>query len=445
MRAACNRDAQAAARAELEAKRKQQQIEHEEMRAKRKEEIDARNTEAIRQHEEQKAEREEKQRAKREEIDAQRKERADWCIELVDWLRKPDGIPQEIIQARFTGGVRLPPELMQVPYESWLMQDARLEPFIGKTFEAITAQDAEQLSRSSQGCTQHAQGGERLLASPGIFGGVLHPSQHPRVVEGLKKIRAAQQEAAAIRKELSSLTVNDAGVRRYQEMALQSRRIGGFLAGDEREQFDQALADANSKIVAPALTARVQREVAQAKGFDGLQALVLLERELRSGASGASDMPAMQALKSAQSRLAAEIATAERQRIDALGVGLVGLERGVDWYRDYQKRLGLLAAEVVELRALAGFFVERRTALLNASRPDLSSRIAAANSPENLDKLIGRYIPLESDRQSKPGTELLTQVAQRQEAFEKQAVLGSRGNRTEPAPATTDDRECNEL
>jgi hypothetical protein len=422
----CMAKVQAAQREQAEGRRAEQQAENERRRAEQRQAME--NQPVItrmpdgstRTFPNQQAYREYVQSRDRER-EARRQGQAQWCERLSEWLRKHDGMPPEVLRRRFeAGAVSMETEVAAIPYEAWVMQDVRLQALLGKTFDALAPAELEGHARDSQSCPQAVAtaGAARHLAPPGVFYTAAHASQYGRVVEGVRRIREGRQQALAARDELPSLAATDAGLARLLALQATLRKSGAYFAAEERAGLDAALADARTRVASPVAAARVSRALAQARGFEGLQALVQLERELQQGSLGARPGEAAPAwfgeLKAGQSRIVGELTAAERARVDALGDGLDGLERGVAWYREFESRLRIYVREMPEVFSLAEHFSARRTALFDRVRPELTARIAAAASEAELEQLRARYWPLAFDSTS--GARMLAGAADRRRA-----------------------------
>ena len=116
----------------------------------------------------------------------------------------------------------------------------------------------------------------------------------------------------------------------------------------------------------------------------------------------------------------------ERARIDALGSGVVGLERGVQWHEEYVRRYdGRYTSAVPELRTMLAYFEEQRGPLLDAAAPELTRRIAQTRDEAELRQLVAHTIPLDIDQRRASGTALMTRVAAQREELHKRSVIGN--------------------
>lgn len=264
----------------------------------------------------------------------------------------------------------------------------------------------------------------QAMTDPMLLSRAFHPRYQSQYVAAVQTIRQQRAAAAELQQALAALPANNQGLSQYQHYAQQRAVYEGFLDTSERQALQQALADGYERTVGPGLEARAAKAAAAARGLDGLTELEQLAAEFRSLADAAgvpAKLPA--ALEQRRTELAAEVAASERARIDALGSGLVGVERGVDWYRDYQQRLAQPLGNAQSGRELLAYFTRQRSAALEAAEPELSLRIAVTENPAELEALVQRYLPLPMDQQQRAGTALFTRVAEQQQELHKRQVL----------------------
>jgi hypothetical protein len=129
-------------------------------------------------------------------------------------------------------------------------------------------------------------------------------------------------------------------------------------------------------------------------------------------------------LRGRSDAIASEMLAGENARVDALGGGLPGLERGVAWSNDFRARYESISTKVPQVHAVAMHFMERRQPVLGGSRKELERAIDAAPTPAALSALSGRYL-LAADNGFPEGAQLWAAVSQRGSALRKWAVLRS--------------------
>jgi hypothetical protein len=340
------------------------------------------------------------------------------CERMVQWVSTIDGIPPDALQRR-QAGVAVTrggaSTAAQVPLESWFLDDAHFVPAFGKPFDAIGAQEAVELQRSASRCRSALSSQGRTSGiDAGFPSRVFHPAMRERYAEGLRTIRAARAEVANAMQELPTLAADEAGSSRLRELAADSERLAGFLEPQARSAYREALRLADRRIAQPQQLARARDAAMRAQGYDGLVELAGVQAELakdaiQQGRAGSlQSNPAMAELRARQSEIARSLVAQERSRIDALGTGMVALERGAQWYREYRARYERLATTVPELREIFVMFETRRLAQIDSAREELSARITRTRSTLELEQIKATYLPLEIDTRSASGTALLT-------------------------------------
>ncbi len=365
-----------------------------------------------------------------------RDQREQSCGRIQAWLSDTSGVPAEVLERRFGGGAgRTDPmaAATQLPYESWLFQDARFAPAFGKRFDEVPADERAALQQAGNGCVSPRNARGQAVSDNMLFLRAFNPHYHPGYAQGVQKIREAQAQIDSAKKDLALLAPDDEGLRRYRELAAQAARLSLFLDAEQRGAYQQALAQAQTRVAQPVLARRAGDAVAQANGYTGLTTLVELQSEMAR--DGGAVPPG---LRERQADIARDLVTQERARVDALGNGLVGLERGVQWHRDYATRYGAkLVPAVPQLRAMLEHFELRRAAILDASQAEVGARIAQVKSDGELQQLVAQYIPLEFDQRHIGGTALMTRVAEQRETLHKRSVIGTQAVAAAPAPPAT--------
>jgi hypothetical protein len=423
----------------------ERRIEAELKRAQRAAEIESRRQESRERAEQRKAERDQQRDAAAEKREQKLADKEAWCETFHAWAINHDDVPPEVVQARFSGGLRLAPEVARIRTEAWALQDDRARRLLGKTFEELSEEDFADLSRRG-GCRfGPATAQSRPMVSADLFSRAQHPQFKAEMTRDLALIRKARADAKAAESELGTLAPDSAGLRRYEALVSAEATLRPMLAEAQRGALSVALDVASTRVLVPALAERARSAMAGASGLDGLASLTKVKRELTDrrakGGGGADTLAAVVAdVNKSLQRLATEVAASERRSLDALGNGAAALERGVQWHREYEQRIAPHTGELAELRALPGEFQERRARALQAARGELSTQISRSASPAELEQVVGRYLPLASDAQSPAGAELMAKVEQRRELFERNRVLGRAPTDTSRPAATSSNR-----
>ncbi len=374
---------------------------------------------------------------------ADRAARTQGCERIAAWLSETQtrGIPPAVLARRFEGGraAGAASAALQVPYESWLLQDARFAPAFGARFDEVPAGDRQGLQRAGNNCPSPRNARGQAIADNMLFFRAFDARYHPRYVQGVVAIRAAHARVDAALKALQGLGADDAGARRLRELAADRAELEGFLDADARAAYRQAFEGTYRRALQPLYDRRLRQAAAGAQGYEGLATLAALQTEMQrdayaAGASAHAAVPPE--VKARRTALAQALVAEEQARIDALGAGPAGLERGVQWHAEHLRRYDArLTGAAPELRAILAHFEQRRAPVLDAAMPELSRQIQATRSEAQLQALLDRYVPLESDRRH---AALTARVAEQRDALHKRGILGGGGGGgSAAAPAPT--------
>lgn len=373
--------------------------------------------------------RQQSQNEAKERREAARRDRVADCEHVAAFLAGTVHIPPEALARRFGGGTRGERGNLahQLPWEAWLLQDARFQPAFGKPYDAMTPEEGKSLYDASRGgCAMPRNERGQAMSDNMLLFRAFDSRYQPSYVQAVRQIRDAHAKVKQTRQALAALPPGEAGRQTLRSQTLQRSALEGFLDENSRAAYRLAFADAYGRVVAPGNEARVAAAVAQAHGLEGLRALARLETDLQDEArAAAAEVRLPTALRERQQVLIAEIATGERARVDALGDGLVALERGAQWFADYRQRLGPLIGSSAAGRELIEHFETRRGAALQTAERELSQRIAATRSDAELQELTTRYLPLAMDQHHVTGTALFTRVTAQRDELHKRSVLGS--------------------
>lgn len=367
-------------------------------------------------------------RVKREEIAGAKAARGQDCEQIQAWLADTKELPEWVLARRFggsQGGDRS--DANQIPYESWLFQDLRFMPAFGTRFDEVPPERRQQFQSAGSGCQPPRNDKGQAMADHMLFSRAFNDRYYPRYVQGVVRIRQAHAKIDVAMTDLAALSADDEGMRRFREHANASKPLFAYMNEARRREYQQALRKAFEQVARPYHVQAISAVAAGAQGYEGLAKLVALQAEMSRDAELAGLSAAVSPETQAKlSQLGQEVAAVERSRIDALGTGVVGLERGVQWHGEAAKRLdGRMTSSVPELRGVLSYFAQKREQDLNAAELELARRITAANNTAELQQLVSRYFPLQSDQQTRAGTALMTKVAMQQEELQKRSVIGA--------------------
>jgi hypothetical protein len=281
---------------------------------------------------------------------------------------------------------------------------------------------------------------------------VLSSDERTMVLRALAKTNAGvvnnQRQAAgtieSLTEEAAGLQATDAGYERLIAMMATGGALRSTVSPEDWNEYLTAYGEAEKRIAIAAEDRIVAKAIPAASGLNGMIALTELQYSPLSKLSTAPELKAARAANKAKvdqrlSELGSAFAAVERQRIDGLGSGAPGLQRGVQYQQEFSAGPGKIADKVKELAALKTYFSQRREAMLASAKTDLSDQIRRARSESELDQLSSRYL-LDSDKTTVAGTEILSVIEAQKYELEKRAVLGQ-GDPTSTSPTSAGVRQ----
>lgn len=382
------------------------------------------------------AEREAAQRSSRQAVSNQRTDQQQTCERIGVWLTGLKGVPAEAQSRRFGGGNGTPNSTAaQLPYEAWLFQDAHFLPTFGHRFDAVPADERARLQRGGMNCHAPRNTQGQAIADSMLFYRAFDDRYHPRYAQGVVKIREAHAQMDDALQQLKKPGTHEDGAKAFREHAARAQTLALYLGPEQRAAYRAAIAEGFQRSVLPFHAQRLRQAGTSAQGYDGLMSLVAVQADLARDAqlAGApAHLPPEWRARMAE--LAQGVVAHEKTRIDALGQGLAGLERGVQWHQEHARRFDARATDAVpELRQMRVHFEARRAAVLDAAAPELADRVAQTRSADELTQLLQRYVPLPSDPGTRGGAALFTRVAAHRDELHKRSLIGS--GPAAPAPS----------
>lgn len=314
----------------------------------------------------------------------------------------------------------------EIPRDNWLLEDSRFVPHFGKPYDQMTDQEimenrkiganCQMMGRTAQGVTVDIRVYERVF-STGIF---------PVYARGLQTIRATRQEIREATALLKSMPDSDDSYQIYVKILQNAPRLRGFMTVPDRLAFEPALEAADTRVAKPAMVRQAQQYLATAQGYEGMVAVHQLIADMGGAERNAParNDAMVKALLVKRDELAKDLHRMEHGRIDALGTGLVGLERGVAYSNEIEPRYRKYI-KIGPIEELWNEFISKRHAMIESSRPELTRRIAQTWDEDGLKKLVDKYIPFGLDQGTAAGTALLTRVTEQRDEIEKRRVLGA--------------------
>ena len=125
-------------------------------------------------------------------------------------------MPPEVLERRFGGAAgRTDPTAAatQLPYESWLFQDARFAPAFGKRFDEVPADELAALQQAGNGCVSPRNARGQAISDNMLFLRAFDPRYHPGYALGVQKIREAQAQVDSATTDLAQFAPDDEGDR----------------------------------------------------------------------------------------------------------------------------------------------------------------------------------------------------------------------------------------
>ncbi len=306
-----------------------------------------------------------------------------------------------------------------------LLEDGRFTRAFGKTYAQMTVEELTVLTRDVVSPCTLSNGplGLTYAMLRGVAYRALSPERQAVNLQQLNAARDAAAQVSALVDELRSLAPTEEGyarLRAIQKAGSPTARSAGPAAA---AAFSQALADAQARVAGPVQAAQVRDAVASAAGYEGMVRLTQLATDLRVGNNpGAPEN--LQRVDARINEIGAELGAVEHARIDVLGNGLTGLERGVQWQTEFAKRYQPYAAAVRPLQEVQSYFTFQRLKQLGAAGVELDQAARRATSDEQLIALQRRYL-LAADAATVPGTQFLSTLADQRRELEKRSILGA--------------------
>lgn len=419
--------------AKKEAARIQREQKHEQaliQRAERKKDAEAKRAAQQQAARESNARRQQENAAHRAALVQQRiDERRKACEPVKGWLE--DGP----IPSAMTSGGRLASAAALDKAAVVLLSHGRFERAFGRPYENMTKEELFALGRGLGSCFGQPDGPlihlpmtQRMAASAALNG-----YKQDIFLQALERVRAAEETLADLSGQLNTLTPNKDDYEKLGQLQSQGRSLLPLGSASAVERFKAGVAAADQRVALPVEKALTTEATTEATGVDGLLALDALQTRMSMQSfidtadndAAAGRRANVQAINLRMEEIAAEVADIERRRIDALGEGLTGLERGVQWQADYKVRLAPLSERSKALTDLLRYFRDRRLQLLQESSDALMQALRDAGDDKALQDILGRYL-LPADELTVPGTRALTVVAEQRRELEKRAAIGRR-------------------
>jgi hypothetical protein len=444
-RAMCNREAQAAARVEVDAKRRQQQAENEEKRRAQKAEQDAiraeRKEEASERAEEARHDKARRQEQSRQDIEQAKQDQAearriaalsveDRCEAFIQWSKR---LEQEYPETNFQR------ESIN-KLQAWsynLFADDHFVPFFGKAYDAMSSGERESVHASTiNPCriSDKYRGGFwqwNTLAQP--FNKLPHTQfGSATVLSAVAQGREVRAKLAQLKQEAEALP---ATVQGYDRLAVIGSEANALMTPpkvvrtniapvsplfpSEQAAIRADISSHKMRLAEGALGEKLQPVLMAAPAYDGAVALKramqvqhLLVKEVSPVIRKGYENKIEERLSVVITHLLRE----EKQKIVQFGNNLAGLRDGAAWYLQFEKRY-VGEFKDASAPAIQRSYLERRRAQLAAVAPELAGMVRKATSVRDVDQIIAGALPLPSDRDDAATKPVLAAVDTRKVRF----------------------------
>ncbi len=307
-----------------------------------------------------------------------------------------------------------------------LLEDGRFARAFGKTYAQTSAAELNVLTRDVVPRCIDAKNAPSTYYNDirSVAYAALDPQRQAATLRQLSATHSATAALQALTDELQALPVNEQGYARLGTI----RQVGEapMKAADRHvvTDYELALAGAEARVAAPLQTVLVRDTIAQSSGHEGLAQLARLSTDLQRRSPPSVTMrEKLLQINVRMEQIASAMLAIERERIDKLGDGMQGLERGVQWQATFDVRYRPFAAAARPLNDIQAYFVGHRAAVLDSAHDEFASLARRATADEQLDALERRYL-IASDRTSVTGAQLLSVIADQRHEIE---TLGTRG------------------
>lgn len=238
---------------------------------------------------------------------------------------------------------------------------------------------------------------EALIHGLGLTGGVATPEQIERSVIS-DRLRAQWKDRAMT--DLKALPPSDESYAKLEEWAKAGTRDLADFYPSEQKAFFAALDDGRKRIGAAALTARMDKALAEPPSYQNLimlEKLVNRSTELYAAVPDAVGATLRERGRAALHERLKTVWEQERVRFDARGEGLPGLEQGAALYAEFDKRYLQVFEENPVLQDMDAYMRSGRSRDLGRAQGVLTAEINHAKSAAEITALQKRYLPLDID------------------------------------------------
>jgi hypothetical protein len=278
-----------------------------------------------------------------------------------------------------------------------LLEDSRFVKVFGKPYEQLTVGDFREFQNGIRECQRT---GSFTPGEAQTVQYLLNPSMHPTLGRQLAEARAQRAQYDSLLAELDQLQPTEADVRKLASIQGQLNATLRSATPEERRAVAAKVDATRERIAAPAERERVSKVLTEAQGREGLASLGNAYDELGKSALSAQEIESLkQQIVRRMNELAAPLIQEERQTASAIGAGLAGLERGVQFLNGFEARYQRPARVLPDLEAVRREVLDRRAGMLPGLEAALIAEVRKASSEAQVKEVLSRYLTA-SERQT---------------------------------------------
>lgn len=340
------------------------------------------------------------------------------CQQLKEWVSSVPG----------AAGSRRPEDLAA------LLDDARATKALGKPYDRLTVNDLRDLQNSLRDCQRE---GNFTPAQAQTLQYLLNTSIHPTLSRQLNESRLQRARYAALMADLDTLQPTQDDARKLNTIEAELNTLSKTATPADKEAAAAKVSATRGRIAGHVQRERVSKALTEAQGREGLATLANLHDELGRAGLDAQHAQALQAeVVQRMSDIAAPLVQEERDHAAAIGDGLAGLERGVQFLAAFDARYQRAMRQVPDLDGIRRDVMQRRAAMLPALEPALIAEIRKSASEAQVNETLNRYLTA-TERQG-VGRTIAGAAQERMAALrrkgENDRVFGAADDTTSAAP-----------
>lgn len=284
-----------------------------------------------------------------------------------------------------------------------LYADEHFQEHFGTTFDAMSASKrAAVADRLGKDALRPYSAFARPFASTGTQG-------TPEIMSGVLALRVIRSWQQTQRAHLSAMEPTPDA---FDRIAAVEEAAELYLARQwpsDRKTFVESVAATRRRLAGPVLLARAEAAVAEARGYEGARLLANWPQQQRDLLRWAPETDRNAALERVDGRLDAILApllAAEAAELERLGRGLLAVQRGNKWYREYHRSYGF-AADRPGYRTTLARLTEVRPRHLSESREAVTAYLTKLGRESEVDQVVASLLVVPGDRSTAAGRSIL--------------------------------------